>query len=186
MSEQLQLRRGTSSQVAANTPVAGEPWVDTTNNRICIGDGSTAGGWPAAKLSEVGAGSNLATAAVAANGASIQLGVIETLASSLSGATVTISSIVPANCIVFAVGARVTTTITGATSYSVGWNGPGGTTSTFGSGLSLPAGSTNNGLIGPVANYTAANLTLTAAGSNFTGGAVRLSIHYMLCAPSAS
>ena len=53
MSEQLQLRRGTAAQVTANTPAQGEPWVDTTNNRICIGDGSTAGGWPAAKLAEV-------------------------------------------------------------------------------------------------------------------------------------
>ena len=53
MSEQLQLRRGAASQVTSGTPAQGEPWVDTTNNRICIGDGSTAGGWPAAKLAEV-------------------------------------------------------------------------------------------------------------------------------------
>ena len=52
MSEQLQLRRGTASQVTSGTPAAGEPWVDTTNNRICNGDGSTPGGWPAAKLAE--------------------------------------------------------------------------------------------------------------------------------------
>lgn len=52
MSEQLQLRRGTATQVAAFTPAQGECVVDTTDNRICVGDGSTAGGWPAAKLSE--------------------------------------------------------------------------------------------------------------------------------------
>ena len=53
MSEQLQLRRGTSSQVAAFTGAQGETVMDTTNNRLVVNDGSTAGGWPAAKLSEV-------------------------------------------------------------------------------------------------------------------------------------
>ena len=53
MSEQLQLRRGTSAQVAAFTGAQGETVVDTTNNRLVVNDGSTAGGWPAAKLAEV-------------------------------------------------------------------------------------------------------------------------------------
>ena len=53
MSEQLQLRRGTSTQVAAFTGAQGETVMDTTNNRLVVSDGSTAGGWPAAKLSEV-------------------------------------------------------------------------------------------------------------------------------------
>jgi Major tropism determinant N-terminal domain len=53
LSEQLQLRRGTAAQVAAFTGAAGETVVDTTNNRLVVNDGSTAGGWPAAKLAEV-------------------------------------------------------------------------------------------------------------------------------------
>jgi Major tropism determinant N-terminal domain len=53
LSEQLQLRRGTSSQVAAFTGAQGETVMDTTNNRLVVNDGSTTGGWPAAKLSEV-------------------------------------------------------------------------------------------------------------------------------------
>jgi hypothetical protein len=54
LSEQLQLRRGTAAQISsAAAPVQGEPWVDTTNNRILIGDGTTVGGWPMAKLAEV-------------------------------------------------------------------------------------------------------------------------------------
>jgi hypothetical protein len=53
LSEQLQLRRGTASQIAsAAAPVQGEPWVDTTNNRIIVGDGVTVGGHPAARLDE--------------------------------------------------------------------------------------------------------------------------------------
>ncbi len=53
MTEQLQLRRGTATQVAAFTGAQGELVVDTTNDRVVVNDGSTAGGWPAAKLSEV-------------------------------------------------------------------------------------------------------------------------------------
>ncbi|MGP0058400.1 MAG: hypothetical protein ACLPID_03820 [Beijerinckiaceae bacterium] len=53
MTEQLQLRRGTATQVDAFTGAQGEVVVDTTNNRAVVNDGSTAGGWPAAKLAEV-------------------------------------------------------------------------------------------------------------------------------------
>ena len=48
MSEQLQLRRGSAAQVAAFTGAQGEVAVDTTNNRLVVQDGSTAGGWPQA------------------------------------------------------------------------------------------------------------------------------------------
>lgn len=50
---QVQYRRGSSSQVAAFTGAQGELVVDTTNNRVVVQDGSTAGGFPAAKLAEV-------------------------------------------------------------------------------------------------------------------------------------
>jgi hypothetical protein len=52
LSEQLQLRAGTASQVAAFTGALAECVVDTTNNRIVVNDGSTVGGWAAAKLVE--------------------------------------------------------------------------------------------------------------------------------------
>ncbi|MGD1035907.1 MAG: hypothetical protein ABR878_01685 [Roseiarcus sp.] len=51
MTEQLQLRRGTASQVAAFTGAQGEVVVDTTNERLVVQDGATAGGWPAALAS---------------------------------------------------------------------------------------------------------------------------------------
>ena len=50
---QVQYRRGSSAQVASFTGAAGEMVIDTTNNRVVVQDGSTAGGWPAAKLAEV-------------------------------------------------------------------------------------------------------------------------------------
>lgn len=51
---QLQRRRGTQAQVLAATGAAGELIVDTTNNRVCVQDGVTAGGWPAPKITETG------------------------------------------------------------------------------------------------------------------------------------
>lgn len=42
----LQFNRGTSSEVAAYTPLIGEPVWDTTHKRLVVGDGSTAGGVP--------------------------------------------------------------------------------------------------------------------------------------------
>ena len=50
---QVQYRRGTASQIAGFTGAQGEMVIDTTNNRVVVQDGATAGGWPAAKLSEV-------------------------------------------------------------------------------------------------------------------------------------
>lgn len=284
MSEQLQLRRSTASQVAAFTGAQGETVMDTTNNRLVVSDGSTVGGWPAAKLVEVitngrtpvsdaaysalttdrmiaytalsaarvvslppasayptgtrllivdetgncsttktltispngsdvidgatsaivnvaygfiGVESNqsgewttvdqgfmpaLANIAAAAHGANLQIGMLETLVT-LSGGSTNASVQIPANCIVLAVGARVVTAITGATSYEVGVSG---NLSQFGSGLSISAGSTNYGLIGPTAFYSATTLTITATGGSFSGGQVRLSIAYMLANPSAA
>jgi Major tropism determinant N-terminal domain len=284
LSEQLQLRRGTGSQVASFTGAAGEVVFDTTNNRLVANDGVTVGGAPAAKLSEVitnsrtavsdaaytalatdrmlaytaltaarvvtlpassayptgtrltvidetgncsvtktltvnAAGSDtidgaalavvnqaygfvglesngaghwtiidqgfmpaLANLAAAAHGATIQAQVLETSVT-LSGASTNASLQIPANCIVLAVGARVTTAITGATSYEVG---VAGNLSQFGSALSIAAGSSNFGLIGPTAFYTATTLTITATGGSFSAGQVRLSISYLLANPSAA
>ena len=52
MSEQLQLRRGNAAAIAANAGALGEVFVDTDNLRLVLQDGTTNGGFPAAKLSE--------------------------------------------------------------------------------------------------------------------------------------
>ena len=53
MSVQLKRRRDTAANVAAYAGAQGELIVDLTNNRVTVHDGVTAGGWAAAKLSEV-------------------------------------------------------------------------------------------------------------------------------------
>jgi hypothetical protein len=176
MSVQVKHRRDTAANIAAFTPAQGELIVDTTNNRVIVGDGATAGGISAAKLSEAGA-------AVGANGSALGLNVSEIALTGLSGATVTATNAIPAGALVIACAVRVTTAITGATSFSVGYTG---STSAFGSSLSVAAGSTNNGLIGPNPFYSATNVVLTAAGGNFSGGAVRLSLMYLSVTPPAS
>ncbi len=49
---QVQTRRDTAVNIAAATGAAGEIWVDTTNWRAVVNDGSTAGGFPAPTLAE--------------------------------------------------------------------------------------------------------------------------------------
>lgn len=53
MSIQVKRRREAASFLATFTGAQGELIVDTTNNRVQVHDGVTAGGWPAAKLAEV-------------------------------------------------------------------------------------------------------------------------------------
>jgi Major tropism determinant N-terminal domain len=284
LSEQLQLRRGTASQVNSFIGAAGEVVFDTTNNRIVANDGVTIGGYPIPKLSEVqtnsrtavsdtaysalvtdrlvaytaltaargitlppanvyptgtrliiidesgncstnktltaaaagmdtidgaasavvnqafgfiGLQSNgigqwtiidqgfmpaLANVAAAAHGANVQIQVIEQTVT-LLGASTNASVPIPANCIVLSIGARVLTAITGATSYEIGVSG---NLSQFGSLLSVPAGSSNFGLISPTAFYTNTTIIITAAGGPFTAGQVRLSISIILANPSAA
>lgn len=50
---QTQLRRGTITQVNAMTPVDGEPIYNTTDDRLHMGNGSTAGGIPHATFRDI-------------------------------------------------------------------------------------------------------------------------------------
>lgn len=175
---QVQYRRGTASQIAAFTGAQGELVVDTTNNRVVVQDGATAGGFPAAKLSDIGS-------IVAAHGSTLQFGVIEDLIT-CSGASSVSTAAIPNRAIVFAVSTFVVTSITGATSFNADatTNASGGTGTTagqFGAGLGVAAGSSNSGVIGPTAWYASSTVKLTAQGGTFTGGTVRIAIQYVLC-----
>lgn len=107
------------------------------------------------------------------------IAVAEQLLSGLSGASVTSTVKIPNSAILLGVTSRVTTAITGATGYSCGISGEA---TKFGSTLGVSVGSTNVGVIGPTAFYADTSVVLTAEGSNFTGGAVRIAIHYLRCA----
>lgn len=110
-------------------------------------------------------------------GSATEMVVAEELLSDLSGASMTSTVTIPNRAIVLGVSTRTVTAIAGATSYDCGISGE---TSKFGGSLGIATGSTNVGVIGPQAFYAATPIVLTANGGNFTGGAVRISIHYLL------
>ncbi|ARB06122.1 ribonuclease III [Dinoroseobacter phage vB_DshS-R5C] len=111
-----------------------------------------------------------------ANGAGVKLSSIEEELTSLSGATVTSSAAFPNQSLMLSVSLRVTTSITGATSFDCG---DSGSASRFGGSLGITAGTTNQGTIGPTGNYASTPVVLTANGGNFTGGDVRIALHYL-------
>ena len=82
---------------------------------------------------------------------------------------------IPNRAIVLGVSTRTVTAITGATSYDCGIAGE---PTKFGGSLGVAEGSTNAGVIGPQAFYADTPIRLTANGGDFTGGAVRIAIHY--------
>lgn len=114
--------------------------------------------------------------AVGANGGTTGLGSLDEELTGLSGASVDTTIQIPDRAICLGVSTRTTASITGATSYDCG---VAGTLSKFGGSLGVSLGSTNKGVIGPEAFYADTPVRLTANGSNFTGGSVSLSIHYL-------
>jgi hypothetical protein len=109
-------------------------------------------------------------------GGTTGMAVLEQTLAGLAGPTVTSDIEIPDRAIVLGVSTRTATTITGATSYDCGIAGE---TSKFGGALGIAAGSTNIGVIGPQAFYAGTPIQLTARGGSFTGGAVRIAIHYL-------
>ncbi|MBY6055374.1 DUF2793 domain-containing protein [Leisingera daeponensis] len=109
-------------------------------------------------------------------GATTGMGVLEETISGLSGSSVNSTIQIPDRSICLGVSTRTITAITGATSYHCGVSGQN---QKFGGSLGISAGSTNKGVIGPEAFYADTAVRLTANGGNFTGGAVRIAIHYL-------
>lgn len=129
---------------------------------------------------------------VGAHGGSVSFGVVEGLISGLTGASVASTVTFPNPCLIIGCSCRVTTTITGATGFNVGLTGAVGTGHNFGNidwfggPIGLTAGTTNAGIVGPTGNFGAVTVTLTAAGANFTAGAVRIQLNYILLNPPTS
>jgi hypothetical protein len=96
---------------------------------------------------------------------------------SLSGASVTTALQIPNRATVLAVNIRVTTAITGATSFDLGVSGD---TARYGDDLGIALDTTNVGITQhPQGYYADTPLVFTANGGNFTGGEVELSVQYL-------
>ena len=192
MSVQVKRRREAASFLSTFTGAAGELLVDTTNNRVQVHDGATAGGFPAAKLSEVSPlGALMVAGQGAAHGSAVKIGCLED-AIVCSGASSASTQQIPNRAIVFGVSVYVVTAITGASSFNVdatasSSGGAGTTAGQFG------AGPRRFGWVQPMRASSAQppgtrprRSKLTANGSSFTGGVVRIAIHYLVCAPPTS
>lgn len=99
----------------------------------------------------------------------------------IAGATSETAPLIPDKAIVLGVTARVTESIAGATTWSLG---VAGSPDRYGSGFGVGLNAFSHGVTGsPVAYYGASSLLLTAAGGNFTGGGVRIAVHYFELSP---
>ncbi|KZK82252.1 hypothetical protein PsAD13_03811 [Pseudovibrio sp. Ad13] len=95
----------------------------------------------------------------------------------VSGGFTESSLVIPSRAIVFCVSTRVVEAVTGASSYDCGIAGE---TGKFGGSLGIAVGSNNAGVIGPTAYYADTPVRITANTGSFTGGKVRLSLHFFL------
>jgi hypothetical protein len=98
----------------------------------------------------------------------------------VSGATFSFTNLIPAGSMVIGVTVRVTQTVTGATSFEVG---DGTDPDRWGTAIAVTSGTTTTiasfTITNPVYYTTATSVVLTANGSNFSGGQVRATVHYM-------
>lgn len=93
-----------------------------------------------------------------------------------AGGTVATPLVIPPRALLFGVTGRVIAPITGsAASWSLG---VAGDTGRFGTGLGLGLNSWINGPAAPIVYWDPTALVLTADGGAFSGGSVRLAIHY--------
>ena len=122
-----------------------------------------------------------------ANGAKENIKVASIELTGLTGASVTAASLIPAGSFIVGVTIRVTTTITGATTFDIG---DGTDVDRWGAAILLPAGTTTT-----IVDFTAAgfgqfaaanDVVLTANVANFTAGAVRITVHYADLTPATS
>jgi hypothetical protein len=106
----------------------------------------------------------------------------------LSGATGTIGGFLPANSIIQSITFRVTTLITGATSFDIG---DGTTVDRWGSGRPVTLNSTTDVGdytvdAGPFYTPASTTITFTAVGGSFTGGVIRAIVIYSRLDPPTS
>lgn len=122
-----------------------------------------------------------------ANGQALYVREYTAQSPALSGASYTFTGSLPAGSLIIGVTCRVTTAITGATSFAVG---DGTDVDRWGAAIAVTLGTTSTladcTVTTPPIYATAGAVVLTAGGSNFTGGVVRLTTHYLSVAAATS
>ena len=180
MSVQLQLRRDTLANIASAQGAAGELFVSTDTHEAFIQDGSTPGGWRASGVRGV-FGSILQPAILESPGAGG-----ETITT--DGTAFTSAVQLPAGYkYILGVGWLINSAITGCTTMEVGLTG---SPAAFATGITgLGAGYTSIYQPSSPLRYDSSPISLlltSTAGGNFTGGAIRLIVHYLMLSPPTS
>lgn len=114
-----------------------------------------------------------------ANGQALSIKESSVLLSGLSGATATATSLIPAAAVILGVSCRVTTLIVGPTTFNIGDSDP----DRFGAAIVVAKDTTttlasHTGTLPPYLSATATNVVLTADTTNFSAGAIRITVHY--------
>lgn len=114
---------------------------------------------------------------LAPSGAGMIAGVAELEVTLGSGTSLTTGLVIPAGVMVIGANARVKQALTGTlTSWQLG---TAGALDRFGKGLGVGAGSWGRGILSsPLTYWEAAPLVITATGGSFTGGKLRLAVHW--------
>ena len=117
-------------------------------------------------------------ATLSPNNSGLAFGVAELDHVLVPGAVSTTSAIIPSHAVVVGATARVISDITGTlTSWSLGNPGAVGR---YGAGLGLSTGSWARGILSqPTAFYAPEAMQLDAIGGEFSGGSVRIAVHFM-------
>jgi Protein of unknown function (DUF2793) len=120
------------------------------------------------------------TAALTSHKASTRIETVELDHFVTAGASNDTALTIPDRAIVFGVTGRVQSDVTGPASWTLG---VGVDPQRYGNGIGVGSGSTVNGLSGtPTAYYGATPVRITATGADFTGGTLRLALHYLILA----
>lgn len=111
-------------------------------------------------------------------GAGLLAGMTEAEVTVTAGGSFNTGVAIPAGVMVIGASARVTTALTGTLAT---WQlGTTGALNRFGEGLGKGLGSYASGMLSaPMTYYNAANLLMTGQGGNFSGGKVRLTVHWL-------
>lgn len=139
-------------------------------------------GWQAMLLDEGafavwdGAGWRIGAVTLSPSGAGMAFRAVEIVVPLGSESTLTTHEVIPARAILFGVTGLVIEAITGSVAtWSLGVDGDIGR---FGTGLGLGPNSWVNGPAAPIVYWSPTALTITAEGGAFSGGVVRLVVHY--------
>lgn len=110
------------------------------------------------------------------NGAGLNVSSVEIDVAVPPAASFLTSAVIPERSILFGTTGVVTSTITGASGWRVGVTGDD---QRFGSGLSVAQGAWMSGPSSPIVYWAPTELLVTSEGGDFTGGNLRLAVHFL-------